>query len=51
MVPSKLRVLLPGDFKAWIGKNNDVDNVIFISGKHSCNSNGNVLIDLLHKCD
>ena len=36
---------------ARVGKSNDVDDVIGMFGEASCNSNGNLLIELLHNCD
>ena len=51
MFQSKGRVLLLGDFNARVGKSNDVDDVIGIFGEASCNSNGNLLIELLQNCN
>ena len=36
---------------ARVGKTNDVDNVIGMFGKASCNNNGNMLIELLQNCN
>ena len=43
--------MLLGDFNARVGKSNDIDDVIGMFGEASCNSNGNLLIELLHNCD
>ena len=43
--------MLLGDFNARVGKSDDVDNVIGMFGKISCNSNGNLLITLLWNCN
>ena len=51
MFQSKGRVLLLGDFNARVGKSNEVGDVIGMFGEASCNSNGNLLIELLHNCD
>ena len=51
MFQSKGRVLLLGDFNAMVGKSKHVDNVIGIFGEASCNSNGKLLIELLHNCN
>ena len=51
MPQSKGRVLLLGDFNLKIGKNDDVDDVIGMFGKSTCNSNGNLLITLLENCN
>ena len=53
MFQSKGSVLLLEDFNARVGKStcNDADNVNGTFGEASCNSNGNLLIDLLHYCD
>ena len=50
-VPVKKRVLLLEEFNAKVGKSNDVDETIGMLGEASCNSNGNLLIKLLHNCD
>ena len=44
-------VLLLGDFNARAGKSKDVDDVIGTFGENTCNSNGNLLIDLLQNCN
>ena len=51
MFQSKGRVVLLGDFNARVGKSNDVDDVIGMFGEASCNSNGNLLIELLQNCN
>ena len=51
MFQSKGRVLLLRDLNARVGKNNDADDVTGMFGEASCNSNGNLLTELLHKCD
>ena len=51
MFQSKGKVSLLGDFNARVGKNNDVDGVIGMFGETASNSNGNLLIELLHGCD
>ena len=51
MFHAKGRVLLLGDFNARVGKSNEVDDIIGMFGEASCNSNGNLLIELLHNCD
>ena len=51
MFQSKGSVLLLKDFSARVGKSNDADNVNGTFGEASCNSNGILLIDLLHYCD
>ena len=51
MFQSKRRVLLLGDFNAWVGKSEDVDDVIGLFGENTCNSNGNLLIELPQTCN
>ena len=51
MFPSKGRVLLWGDFNARVGKSADVDDVIGMFGENTCNSSGNLLIELLQNCN
>ena len=41
------RVFLLSGFNARVGKSDDVDNVIGMSGETTCNSYGNLLIQLL----
>ena len=45
---AKIRVLILGDFNARVGKVDDVDDVNGLCGESTCNSNGNLLINLLH---
>ena len=51
MFKSKGRVLLLGDFNARLGKSSDVSEVVGMFGEDTCNSNGNLLIELLNNCD
>ena len=51
MFQSKGKVLLLGNINARVGKSNDLDDVKGMFREHSCNSNGNLLIELLHNCD
>ena len=51
MFQSKGRVLVLGDFNARVGKGEDVDDVVGMFGENTCNSNGNLLIELLHNCN
>ena len=50
MFQSKGRVLLLGDFNASVGKSEEVDDVIGIWGENTCNTNGNLLIELHQNC-
>ena len=43
--------MLLGEFNARIGKSNDLDDVIGMFGKASCNSDGKLLIELLQNCN
>ena len=47
MFRSKGRVLLFGDFNARVDKSEDVDDVIGMLGENTCDSNGNLLLELL----
>ena len=51
MFQSKGRVLLLGDFNTRVDKSEDVDDVIGMFGESTCNSNGNLLIELLQNCN
>ena len=48
MFKSKGRVLHLGNFNGRVGESSDV---VGMFGEHNCNSNGNLLIELLHYCD
>ena len=48
---SKGRVLLLGDFNARVGRSCDVDDVIGMFEETTSNSNSNLLISLLQKCN
>ena len=48
---SKWKVLLLGDFNAIELVKVMKQTVISMFGEASCNSNGNLLIELLHNCD
>ena len=48
---SKGRVLLLEDFNVRVGKRSDVGNIVVMFGEDTCNSNSNLLTELIHNCD
>ena len=50
-VAVKRKSFILSDFNARVGKSNDADDVIGMFGEDSCNSNGNLQIELLHNND
>ena len=53
MFQSKGQVLLLGDFNTRVDKSENVNDIIEMTGEniHTCNSNGNLLIELLQYCN